>query len=71
MDFVEMIRKDMEQRLKAMNDPALRYDPWMNPGMSYDQVQVYLLLQILDRLTSIDDSLTTMSSDSWDEHHGK
>jgi hypothetical protein len=34
-------------------------------------IQCQLLLHIYKKLDSIDDSLATMSTDSWNDHHNK
>lgn len=37
---------------------------------SHPFVQTFLLLKILDRLESIDETLCSLFSDYWDRHHG-
>lgn len=37
--------------------------------MPHTLIQTYLLLQIMERLECIDTSLTSMSNDSWNDHH--
>jgi len=43
----------------------------MYAQQTVEVVQCQLLLIIIDKLISIDESLSSMSSDSWDDHHNK
>ena len=77
-DIMSEIRQGVEGALTWRREKALPGQRWMNvhspsePAQSaYDVLQVYLLLKILDRLESIDESLTSMSNEIWEDHHNK
>ncbi len=64
------IRENVEQRLKMYHDRARAHnEQWMNVSSPseplpsrYDAAQLYILIQILDYLKSIDDTLISMHS---------
>lgn len=73
-DILKKIREHIERRVE--HSLVTTEDAWVH---EVDKLlPLYLLFQILDKLSSIESKLTniesdisTMSGDSWDDHHNR
>ena|SRR5260221_14761179 len=62
VSLLKQIRESMEYQIAEFRKGSV---------LSHESVQTYLLLEIIDLLQGIDSSLSSMSNDSWNDHHNR